>query len=157
MSANIIMFMPLGMYLHYYFGKSLKQSILISFGVSLFFEVSQLTGLFFLYPRNYRLFDVNDLINNTLGGCCGWILFTPFKKLLPSRTRLDKRSYERGESVSLARRMAASFCDLILLFAISSLISRHQLHLAESFYWQDFFLFTSYYFSGHCSFTGRPV
>ena len=33
---------------------------IFSFLLSLFFEVTQLTGLYFLYPGSYRLFDVDD-------------------------------------------------------------------------------------------------
>lgn len=112
---NIIMLIPFGMYLHYWFGCSLNKTIFISFGLSLFFEISQLTGLFFLYPRNYRLFDVDDLLANTLGGICGWYLLIPLQKLLPSRKKTDAASYRRGEVVSPLRRFAAVLADLALI------------------------------------------
>ena len=59
---NILMLVPFGMFLHYYFACNLKRTILFSFLLSLFFEITQLTGIFFIYPRGYRLFDVDDLL-----------------------------------------------------------------------------------------------
>ena len=43
----------------------------------IFFEVTQLTGIFFIYPKAYRLFDVDDLLINTLGGILGFICTKP--------------------------------------------------------------------------------
>ncbi len=46
----------------------------MEFYFTLFIEVAQLTGLFFIYSGSYRLCDVDDLICNTLGGVMGaWI------------------------------------------------------------------------------------
>lgn len=72
---NIFMFIPFGMYLRYYFKKSKTQVIIYSFILSLFFELTQLTGLYFIYPRSYRLFDVDDLLLNTLGGIIGYFYY----------------------------------------------------------------------------------
>jgi glycopeptide antibiotics resistance protein len=46
----------------------------MTFLLSLIIESAQLTGLFFIYPGSYRLFDVDDLITNTLGGFLGTVL-----------------------------------------------------------------------------------
>ena len=73
----------------------------------------QLTGLYFIYPGSYRLFDVDDLIMNTLGGLAGYALAGPFLKFLPAREDLDRQSYARGESVSLLRRLAAAAFDFV--------------------------------------------
>ena len=62
---NILLTIPFGMYLRYFFKYDLKKTILASFLLSMFFELTQLSGLYFIYPRNYRLFDVDDLIINT--------------------------------------------------------------------------------------------
>ncbi len=111
---NILMLVPFGMYLRYYFRCSLKQCILFSFLLSLFFEVSQLTGLFWRYPRNYRLFDVDDLMANTLGGIVGWILMGSVH-FLPSRQQIDRNSYIEGQSVSVSRRFLAFLIDCMIL------------------------------------------
>ncbi len=42
-------------------------------------------GLFFIYPKAYRLFDVDDLIINTTGGILGYLVTPLFQKLLPTR------------------------------------------------------------------------
>ncbi len=71
---NIVMTMPFGAYLKYYWKMDMKKITVLSFALTLFIEVGQLTGLFFLYSGSYRLCDVDDLICNTLGGVLGaWI------------------------------------------------------------------------------------
>lgn len=64
------------------------------------FELTQVTGLYFIYPRGYRLFDVDDLIANTLGGLAGYFVAAPFLKFLPTRAELDQASFRRGKEVS---------------------------------------------------------
>ena len=54
-----------------------------TFLLSLFFELTQLTGLNFIYPRQYRLFDVDNLMINTLGGILGYFIMNKLKVLLP--------------------------------------------------------------------------
>ncbi len=68
---NIVLTLPFGVYLRYYFKRPLWQVLMLSFGLSLFFELTQLSGLYGYYPRPYRLFDVDDLILNTSGGVLG--------------------------------------------------------------------------------------
>ncbi|MDR2771516.1 MAG: VanZ family protein [Clostridiales Family XIII bacterium] len=120
---NLALTIPFGVYLAYYFKKSLKKVILFSFLLSAFFELTQLTGLFFLYPRPYRLFDVNDLLLNTLGGVCGYLVYTRFLQRLPSKSRIDARSRERSKRVGFARRFVALLIDGALISTISTLLA----------------------------------
>lgn len=120
---NVAMCIPFGMYLRYYFKCSFKKTIILTFLLSLFFELTQLSGLYFIYPRGYRIFDVDDLMINTLGGILGYALMTPFMKVLPTRDEIDKASYERGMHVSLPRRLLALFLDFIVIIIVYSLIS----------------------------------
>lgn len=120
---NVAMCIPFGMYLRYYFKCSFKKTIILTFLLSLFFELTQLSGLYFIYPRGYRIFDVDDLMINTLGGIIGYALMTPFMKVLPTRDEIDKASYERGMHVSLPRRLLALFLDFIVIIIVYSLIS----------------------------------
>lgn len=113
-AANILMLVPFGMYMRYYFKRSFWQTVALSFLFSLFIETTQLTGLWFLYPRNYRLFDVDDLMSNTLGGLVGYLLLSPIYKYLPNRSKIDKASYLRGQTVSLFRRLFALGIDLFI-------------------------------------------
>ena len=48
---NIALLVPLGFYLRYYFRRRLFPSVLLALGVSLFFELTQLSGLYGIYPR----------------------------------------------------------------------------------------------------------
>ena len=115
---NLFMTMPFGMYMRYYFRKSWKQTLVLSFCLSLFFELTQLSGLYFIYPGAYRLFDVDDLIVNTAGGMAGYALVGPLMKLLPSRAELDKLSYRRGVSVSFTRRFTSFVIDMAVVGAL---------------------------------------
>ncbi len=112
--ANILMLVPFGMYMRYYFKRSFWQTVGLSFLFSLFIETTQLTGLWFLYPRNYRLFDVDDLMSNTLGGLLGYVLLSPVIRFLPSRSKIDQASYLRGQTVSIFRRLVALGIDLFV-------------------------------------------
>ena len=117
---NILMTIPFGMYLRYYFKVNLRRTIKYSFFLSLFFELTQLTGLYFIYPRPYRLFDVDDLLLNTLGGIIGYYWMAHFNKFLPTRDEIDKKTYENAKTVSGLRRITL-FCIDITLFIIMSL------------------------------------
>ncbi len=71
---NIFMTAPFGFILRYCLGAKRRNIILLTFLLSLIIELAQLTGLFFLYPGSYRLFDVDDLMLNTLGGFLGVVI-----------------------------------------------------------------------------------
>lgn len=98
---NIFMTLPFGFYLKYYFRNNLKQVILKTFLLSLFFELTQLSGLYFIYRGNYRLFDVDDLITNTIGGIFGFLLATTLSRILPTREEIDEKSLDRSKRISL--------------------------------------------------------
>ena len=115
---NILLFLPLGVYLRYYFRCSWKKVLLVSFLLSLFFELTQLSGLYGIYPRGYRMFDVDDLMLNTAGGMLGYLSSAIMIRLLPSREHLDKIAYEKGLHVSFCRRLAAFIIDWTILSII---------------------------------------
>ncbi len=119
---NILLTIPFGMYLRYFFKYDLKKTILASFLLSMFFELTQLSGLYFIYPRNYRLFDVDDLILNTFGGICGYIIFRPFNNILPKREEIDSKALEKGKNVSSFRKSTAFIFDLVLCGIFSTII-----------------------------------
>ena len=104
---NLFMTMPFGIYLRYYFCYHWRKTLRLSFLLSLFFELTQLSGLYFVYPGSYRLFDVDDLIVNTAGSMIGFALAGPVSRLLPTRQELDTVSFQRGASISFTR---ACFC-----------------------------------------------
>lgn len=110
---NIFMTLPFGFYLRYYFRNNFKQVVVKAFLLSLFFELTQLSGLYFIYAGNYRLFDVDDLITNTLGGIFGFILANLLAKFLPTREEIDLKSYDRSKKISFLRRLVALVFDAI--------------------------------------------
>lgn len=119
---NIILTIPFGMYLRYYFRYSLKKTVLYSFLLSCFFEITQLTGLYYIYPRNYRMFDVDDIMFNTLGGLVGYYLIKPFLNILPSKNKIDNNSYIMSNKVTGIRRIVGFIIDLFFKNLILGLI-----------------------------------
>lgn len=130
---NLFMTVPFGMYLRYYFKCDLKKTIILTFGLSLFFELTQLSGLYFIYPRSYRLFDVDDLIVNTSGGVLGYFIVIPFLKILPTRKKLDDISFERGHHISFSRRLYGITVDLMCVCILFLIINRvlHSFNLPD--------------------------
>lgn len=119
---NIVLFMPFGIYLRYYFKRSWSQVLLWAFILSLFFELSQLTGLYGLYPKAYRIFDVDDLITNTFGAFFGYLVTPIFSLFMPSRDKIDDLSYQKGLIVSYTRRLFATIIDWsIIIFLVLTL------------------------------------
>ena len=71
--GNIILFMPLGIFLPLFFPKySLKRIIVLAFICSLSIELVQLIGRQF---GNYRTVDIDDIILNTIGAILGFIIY----------------------------------------------------------------------------------
>lgn len=120
----VAMLFPLGIYLRYYFRQNFLQTVRWGFLVSLSIELLQLTGLLFIYPRPYRLFDVDDLITNTLGAALGYLIAPLPMKILPSQERLDRIAYHRGERVSIMRAAVAAGIDWGVCALIAVPVSR---------------------------------
>jgi len=112
---NIVLTVPFGFYIGYYFKQNLKRTLLFTFLLSIFYEVSQVTALFGIYPRPYRLFDVDDLMLNTLGGLIGFLIFKYFLTFLPSKESIDEAGYKRSEKVGYFRRFTAFSADYTML------------------------------------------
>lgn len=117
---NLFLTLPFGVYLAYYFKANWKKVLLFGFLLSLFFEVTQLTGLYGFYAKPYRLFDVDDLILNTAGGMAGYFLSRRITFFLPSREELDKRAYQKGEQVSYPRRFCALLIDFFVMLVLET-------------------------------------
>lgn len=80
-----------------------------TFLLSLFFELTQLTGLYFIYSRPYRLFDVDDLMINMLGGILGYFIMNKLKVLLPSREEIND-----SVKVSVLRKITSILIDIFI-------------------------------------------
>lgn len=134
---NFLLTVPFGMYMAYYFRLKFRHTLVLSFLLSLFFEITQLSGLYGIYSKPYRLFDVDDLMLNTLGGAFGYLLGSKLLKFLPTRGEIDASSIRQSVHVSYTRRLCALVLDIVLLnvitIPISFLLSFRGLHLAVYF------------------------
>ncbi|WP_040226827.1 VanZ family protein [Bhargavaea cecembensis] len=97
---NFFLLLPLGVYLRYFLRerKFWKRAFAIGFGLSLFFEVTQLTGIYGIYNCPYRVFDVDDLILNSTGALFGFLMAPVLLALFPSRADVLAKS-ERIEEL----------------------------------------------------------
>ncbi len=71
---NVFLTIPLGLFLRALFNQSLTRTFLIGSGIILFWELSQLTGVWWLAPCSWRTFSTNDLIMNGTGMLLGILL-----------------------------------------------------------------------------------
>ncbi|MEV7003669.1 VanZ family protein [Streptomyces sp. NPDC093982] len=109
---NLILLLPLGVLVRIHFRRSLVAATMAGFTGSLFFELTQYSGLWGLYECPYRLFAVDDLIANTAGGALGWAVVGPLARLLPALEALDDRALAVGK-LPLGRRAVALLVDVI--------------------------------------------
>ena len=102
------------MYLRYYFRRPWWQVLVLGFCLTLSFETLQLTGLLGIYEHPYRLFDVDDLIVNTLGAMVGFWLVGPALRVLPDVRLVNAGAREAGVHASVTRRALSFGIDLVL-------------------------------------------
>lgn len=112
--ANIIMQVPLGFYLKYYFRVSWKKALGIGFLVSMFFEMTQLSGVWGIYPYAFRCPDIDDLMNNTLGCMIGFWCAPILMRFLPSVEEMDEIAAKRGQKLEIIRAFSAFSVDWIV-------------------------------------------
>lgn len=111
---NLLLTVPFGMYLRYYFRRPWWQVLVLGFCLTLSFETLQLTGLLGIYEHPYRLFDVDDLIVNTLGAMVGFWLVGPALRVLPDMRLVNAEAREAGVHASVTRRVLSFGIDLVL-------------------------------------------
>ncbi|MBO7252323.1 MAG: VanZ family protein [Oscillospiraceae bacterium] len=116
---NVALTMPLGYFLKEFFHVSLKKAVLLGFLTSLLYEITQLTGLFFIYPRAYRIFDIDDLIINTLGAYLGYLAAPYVSRLLPRVSDTRNQRLVQGSEVAFAQRAIASAMDIAVVLICS--------------------------------------
>ncbi|KOR23799.1 VanZ family protein [Clostridium sp. L74] len=123
---NIILLTPLGFFLKYAYNKNFKKTLMIVFCTSLFFELTQLTGIFGIYKYAYRLFDVDDLILNTSGGIIGYYLVPIVSKILPDVSKIDSK-YKEKLTISYTRRAIAFFIDSFIIDMLFSFLKNDRI------------------------------
>lgn len=120
---NVLLTVPFGMFLGYYFRTRWVVCIILSFALSLLFEITQITGIYGFFDHPYRIFDVDDMITNTLGGMIGFKLSLWISGLLPRIEKLDSQEDLSAKRVTYTRRALAFLLDSILLLAVTILLN----------------------------------
>lgn len=128
--ANIIFFVPLGIFVAVYSKKRLLVAVIAGLGVSFLIEIMQLTGMFGLYPCSFRLFDVDDLMANTLGSAIGYLL----ARRIGYRIRAQKLSAPQPVRPTFSRWLLVIGIDVFILLLLVELsaIFISLAHLTES-------------------------
>lgn len=119
---NFLLLFPLGVYIRYFFKSKRNwwKAALITFSVSLFFEITQLTGVYGIYNCAYRLFDVDDLLFNTIGGIVGFLLAPVLLTLLPTKEDVINKSHKFDNIVTPMTQLLALIIDLVFIRMIVS-------------------------------------
>lgn len=150
MIFNVLMTIPFGVYLRIYFKRTFKQTLVSTLSLTLFFETTQLTALYGLYWRPYRLFDIEDIILNLIGGVIGYACSYLLRSALPSRDWIDSRAYRLSKKIISKQRLiimiildlivaGISFVVmLILLKELNHIVNLHQIPLYNKIHlvWQ---------------------
>lgn len=108
-ACNIVLFVPLGALAR----GGLPGSVLAGSTASLLIELTQLTGIWFVFPCPYRVFDVDDVIANTVGALLGGLL-APLLRRLPAGS--SGRPPDQPRPVTAARRLLGMCCDALLMW-----------------------------------------
>ncbi len=116
---NIIMFIPLGIYLRYVRRQRFWVVLIASLAFSLLLEVIQLSGFFFLFPGAYRSFDVDDLFMNVVGGVIGYVLGKIPQRYYPLEQRYTPSVV--GD-ISLMPKILSATVDILTVMGINWLI-----------------------------------
>lgn len=123
---NFLLLLPLGVYLRYFLThkKSWWKAGLIAFATTLFFEITQITGIYGIYNCAYRIFDVDDLMLNTAGAILGFLLAPAFLAMFPSKEKINERAkilLERDEVKSMSVLLAIGI-DIFIIDIIRQVI-----------------------------------
>lgn len=112
---NVIIFIPMGIYLSYSIkNKKFLKALLITFGVSLFFELFQLFTVI-------GAFTIHDLITNVTGGIIGYLVY----KLI----FIKKESKQRTTILNVISIIGIIVFVPILLYAIINTIKHFDFYI----------------------------
>lgn len=107
-ALNVLLFVPLGFYVRWILHRGFVVTTVLGALTSLLIETTQGTGVWHLYPCAYRLFDVDDLIVNTLGALLGALAAALF-------VRRDRAPIVLPTSITLGRRLVGMVCDALFV------------------------------------------
>lgn len=123
---NFLLLLPLGVYLRYFLThkKSWWKAGLIALATTLFFEITQITGIYGIYNCAYRIFDVDDLMLNASGAVLGFFLAPAFLAMFPSKENINARAkmlIDRDEVKSMSVLLAIAI-DIFIIDIIRQVI-----------------------------------
>jgi len=105
---NVLLFLPLGYFLRVILHRGVVVATVAGLALSLLIELTQKTGVWHLYSCAYRLFDVDDLIVNTLGATVGSLLSILVVRRRAGQVVLPTR-------ISFGRRLVGFACDVLFI------------------------------------------
>src|SRR5690625_1055599 len=120
LALNVLLFVPLGFFLRLLFKRGWLTALIVGASLSLFIETTQLTGVWGLYPCAYRVFDVNDMMTNTLGAIAGSIVALAMPQGWHHRDA--ELSPDAPRPVTKPRRLLAMLADFVGFSVISGAI-----------------------------------
>lgn len=109
LALNVLLFVPLGFFVRWILGRGVLVTTALGFVISLAIETTQLTGVWGLYRCAYRLFDVDDLLVNTVGAFLGGVVASLVVR------RRERRVVDLPDTVSLGRRWVGFVSDAIFI------------------------------------------
>ncbi|WP_436700734.1 VanZ family protein [Nocardioides sp. BYT-33-1] len=115
-ALNVLLFVPLGWYVRRIARRGVVVATLLGFGISLLIETTQATGVWHLYDCAYRLFDVDDLMINTLGAALGSLVSAIF-------IRRKRPEAVWPSAITLGRRLVGMVCDVLFVVLLGSALS----------------------------------
>lgn len=110
---NVLLFVPFGLFVRLVMHRGVVVATALGFAASLLIEVTQLTGVWGVYPCAYRLFDVDDLLTNTLGALLGAVVSYPYA--VRRHRRLGTARRPLPTRITAGRRLAATVCDVLFV------------------------------------------
>lgn len=117
---NVVLFMPFGYMATRWWRMGWIKVVICGAFFSLFIELTQLTGVWGVYPCAYRQFDVDDLLTNTFGavlGACVALITNKFKPV--EVVDKDEINYHPG----LLHRFVTYTIDIIIMLLCTYPIS----------------------------------
>ena len=119
---NVLLFVPWGVIVRQFLHRSIVVTTASGLAASLLIEGAQLTGLFGIYPCAYRVFDVDDLLLNTLGSLIGALIAPILLWWMPRARDVSERRLA-ARPVTMWRRWAGQAIDAFAFVILSSVMS----------------------------------
>ena len=137
-TLNVLLFVPLGAFVRLLAGRGVAVAAAAGALASLAVELTQLTGVWGLFPCAYRVFDTGDLVSNTLGAVLGSLVMLAFLRARehgrPLRAQVQATAPDGADGggpvqvvtltgVTWGRRLLAMFVDVLAVWLVGTSIS----------------------------------